>query len=191
MKYFGISGHDNDSHLLDENHVQRCPICKQIQNKHEAGIKSAISFKIKKKKYDFSTTYDGFLIGSEKIRNLYISNNWRGIDFHGLPKSNGFFLLIPQPNFVIKFADDIRPVNFIETCNTCGLAKEVIGLFPIYIKESITNMNESIFYHTDLAFGAYDEKSHFFIISDTICNLLETNKISIVKEEVNKFISSF
>ena len=73
MKYFELQFYDNDSYLLDVSKVDRhkyitCPSCRMILNKRSLVEEHLPTYKIKRKKYHLSGSYDGFKMVSQNLK---------------------------------------------------------------------------------------------------------------------------
>lgn len=98
MKYYVFEIYDNDSYLLETSNVDRykyitCNACNMILDKRSL-IESRLPFyKIKRKKYHLSGSYDGFNVASQSFKDLYEISNWRGLVFYSIPKNKEFYLI--------------------------------------------------------------------------------------------------
>ena len=78
MKYFFFQIYHNDSYLLEVDKVDRykyvtCDICNMILNKRSLIEAHLPFYRIKRKKYHLSGSYDGFNVVSQKFKELYDS----------------------------------------------------------------------------------------------------------------------
>ena len=88
LAYF-ISGPDNGSYMFESRKGPKS--CKKCGAKVELEINS--NFLLKKKKYDFSYTYDGYLIVSENFKKCSIELGLETLIFHVLPSQPNFYCL--------------------------------------------------------------------------------------------------
>jgi hypothetical protein len=186
MKYFKIQFYDNDSYLLEVSKVDRhkyktCNTCKLILNKRTLIESHLPKYRIKKKKYHLSGSYDGFNVVSQEFKNLYEKLNWQGLVFYTIPKSVGFYLI--ECSKIININETKRPVEFHSKCDDCNLYMGVYGSVPPYVNVSeIEKMKPNTFYRSNLEFGNDFEKGYSLFASEEIANVLIENKLIINKD---------
>ncbi len=185
MKYYELIIYDNDSYLLQVSKVDRdryihCDSCKMIQNKRNLIDSHLLTFKLKRKKYQISGTYDGFFVVSQHFKDLYEQLKWSGVKFYSLPKSNGFYIV--ECLNIVNINKTMRPVEFEDKCSTCGNYLGTYGNIPCYIDiADMKKMKANCFYRSDLEFGYDFEQVYSLFVSEEILNVLKQNKL--VKEK--------
>lgn len=104
------------------------------------------SFKLRKKKFYASYTYDLYLIVSERFRSTLDGTGMRFIE---LPSTPGFYA---------AFADDVVPFDtvrrrtaFEQPCATCGRYFSVAGATPAFLQVQ-EPLDDKVF-RTDIEFG--------------------------------------
>jgi len=103
-------------------------------------------FKIKRKNFDLSYTYDGIAIASLRFKEFCNRNNYNNILFKELEGSLGFYQMVIQNNLIPFTA------NLIEDyCDTCSQYRSVVdyGVNTEKLKEPL----QDGFYQSDLLFG--------------------------------------
>lgn len=173
--------YDNDSYLLKINKKDRriyhlCTECDVICNKRSLILDSLPEFKVKRKKFNLSSTYDGFNIASAKFKNLYELSNWKGLEFYNIPKTSEFcvFECISQ----VSINKTMRPIEFESKCNRCGCFIGIYGNRPLYINKSILNkLLPDTFYRSNLEFGYDFEQNYSLFASEYIVNKMLENHI--------------
>ena len=165
-RVYCIFGHDNDSYLFEGRDVKRCNLCGSITDRRC----SLDGFKVQKRKYDLSTTYDGAFIGSQRFKDVYDKNEMRGLNFLKLPSDPDFYLVTIAE--MVEFDSLRRETRFENPCKECCQYESVIGATPIFLKNK-SIVREGNFYRTDLEFGSDDEKAPLIIISRESADILK------------------
>lgn len=186
MKYFTFEIYDNDSHLLETDKVDRykyvtCGKCNMILNKRSLIESHLPSYRIKRKRYHLSGSYDGFNVVSQNFKDLYEASNWQGLIFYPILKSKGFYLIECTEVVIINKTE--RPVLFEEKCNECNQYMGVYGSIPTYINLSeIQKMKSNTFYRSDLEFGYDFEQGYGLFASEEITTVLKAKGLIIDKD---------
>ena len=186
MKYFETQFYDNDSYLLEVSKVDRhkyvtCNTCNLILNKRTLIESHLPKYKIKRKKYHLSGSYDGFNVVSQSFKELYESSNWQGFVFYDIPKSKGFYLV--ECTEIVILNETERPIEFDDKCDECSQYMGVYGSFPPYINEiEIQKMKPNTFYRSNLEFATDFGKCYSIFASEEITNSLIENKLIIKKD---------
>lgn len=181
MKYYSFELYDNDSYLLEVDKVDRhkyttCDICHMIFNKRSLIETHLSSYRIKRKKYHLSASYDGFDAASQFFKDLYEISNWQGLIFYPIPKSKGFYLI--ECTEVVNVNQIERPVEFEGKCNKCGQYIGIYGSVPSYIDFSkIQKMKPNTFYRSDLEFGHDFEQGYSLFASEKITEVLKMKNL--------------
>lgn len=186
MKYYQFEIYHNDSYLLEVSKVDRhkyitCPACKLILNKRSLIEKHLSTYKIKRKKYHLSGSYDGFNVVSQEFKDLYNLSGWQGLVFYPIPKSKGFYLIECSQQVVIN--ETKRPVEFESKCEECGLYMGVYGSVPLYIDADVLQkLKPNTFYRSNLEFGYDFEQGYSLFASQEITDKLMEYKLIIKKD---------
>ncbi len=151
-----LYGADNNSYMLDGLNFNKCPKCK---NKFINEINPDFNLKIKD--FDFSFTYDGFIIVSNRFKKFCDSNNYKNLRFTTLTLEKGFYVF--EPLQVLKFDANKRGTRFINFCCSCNRYNEIIGATPVFLEKQSLPLEDS-FYRTDLIFGSGNEKAPIIIL---------------------------
>lgn len=159
---YRMSGYDNDSHMsgscdklfTELKDIPQCAVCGYRTDYRYTNI----DFKIRRKTFDISSTYDGVTIVSLKFKEFCTRYGYDNLEFVSLPKSPNFF------QFYIK--GNILPFNAgtkENLCQTCGQYESIVA--PVMILDCIKEPLQDGFYQSDLWFGSRNEKSPIMIIS--------------------------
>lgn len=186
MKYFSISGTDNNSefYYMNDTILKFCPQCDLIINRAEAIEKSIATFKMKKKNYNFSDCYDGPRIVSEKFVEIYIRHNMQGLSFIKLPKSEGFYLI--TYNKTVAYDYSYTPTLYLkDKCTLCEQWSEVSKVYPIKLIDIDEQKLElDTFYRTDLEAGGKIMRHPLLIVTENIPLIFKQEKIKDVYFEL-------
>ena len=186
MKYFELQFYDNDSYLLEVSKVDRhkystCPTCGMILNKRSLIEEHLPTYKIKRKKYHLSGSYDGFKMVSQEFKDLYEISSWQGLVFYPIPKSKGFYLIECSQQVVLNEAK--RPIEFESKCNEGGLYMGGYGSVPSYIDADVfQKLKPNTFYRSNLEFGYDFEQDYSLFASQGIADRLIEHKLIIKKD---------
>lgn len=186
VKYFSISGMDNDSEFYYNNDalLKYCSSCGLIINRAEAIAASISSFRLKKKNYTLSFCWDGPAIASEKFVEIVRINELKGLSFIHLPNSEGYYLVKIDNLLHYDFA--FNPYLFLkEKCSLCGQWYEVAKIRPIKVIDSDEQKMESAnFYRTDLEYGEKVRRAPLFLATENIPDVFKKEKIKDVFFEI-------
>lgn len=178
MKYYVFEIYHNDSYLLETSKVDRykyitCNACNMILDKRSL-IESRLPFyKIKRKKYHLSGSYDGFNVASQSFKDLYEFSNWRGLVFYPIPKNKEFYLIECTDIVIVNQKE--RPVEFEDKCKECGQYMGIYGSIPAYINSiEMQKMSPNFFYRSDLEFGYDFEQGYSLFASEEIVTVLKS-----------------
>ena len=186
MKYYKFEVYHNDSYLLEVSKVDRhkyitCPTCKMILDKRNLIEKHLLTYKIKRRKYHLSSSYDGFKVVSQEFKNLYEISDWQGLIFYPIPRNRGFYLIECSQQVVIN--ETKRPIEFENKWNECGLYMGVYGSIPPYIDtDVIQKLKSNTFYRSNLEFGYDFEQGYSLFASQEITDKLIEYKLIIKKD---------
>ena len=191
MKYFELQFYDNDSYLLNVSKVDRhnyitCPTCGIILNKRNLIEKHLPAYKIKRKKYHLSGSYDDFKMVSQEFKDLYEFSGWQGLVFYPIPKSKCFYLIECSQQVVINEVK--RSIEFENKCNECGLYMGVYGSIPSFIDADVfQKLKPNTFYRSNLEFGNDFEQGYSLFASQEITDKLIEHKLIIKKDLIEVY----
>jgi hypothetical protein len=191
MKYYTFEIYDNDSYLLEVSKIDRykyvtCGTCNMILNKRSLIELHLSSYKIKRKKYHLSGSYDGFMAASQSFKDLYETSNWQGLVFYPIPQNKSFYLI--ECTEVVIVNQTKRPVLFEHKCSECNQYMGVYGNLPSYIDFSeIQKMKPNTFYRSNLEFGYDFEQSYSLFASEEITTILKEQGL-ISNKDLNEVI---
>ena len=118
-------------------------------------------FRVSRRVYDLSCTYDGYTIVSRKFKEFCDRKEYKYIEFKEFDKDYDFFALFPVN--VVEYDTDRNKPQYENYCESCGNYESVIGPSPIYLK-GVTEPLADGFYRTDIMFASGNEKSPLIII---------------------------
>lgn len=130
-------------------------------------------FKVKTRKWDISTTYDGYCLVSTRFRLFCEKQRWQGMTFASLPADNDFFVL--RLANVLEFDAERRATRFENPCSTCRSFYNVIGATPVYLRE-INERIEEGFFRSDLEFGSGPEQCPLILLGVATARKLKEQK---------------
>lgn len=143
---YHLDGQDNDSYMFEDyNRDGYCRVC-------SAKLKPSVNptFRLNKKIYDVSYTYDGYFIVSQKFKKFCSRKELENVIFHDLYNEPGFFYLEVLEK--IEFDTEKRETLFTDRCPICKVYKEVTGATPVFLKNLNACIEDGIF-RTDILFG--------------------------------------
>lgn len=175
MKTYSLHGLDNDSNmcgstdrLFDE--LVGIPICRDCGYKTDLYFVNP-AFRVKRRVYDLSETYDGYSIASIKFIEACKRFNLEGVEFIRLPSDPEYFLL--KPTTITKFDSETRKTRFNTLCNNCGFYNSVAGATPAFLlSEPITDLSG-----TDVVFGSGNSRSRMLIATERAKTVLTGEKL--------------
>jgi hypothetical protein len=152
-----------------------------ILDKRNLIEKHLLTYKIKRRKYHLSSSYDGFKVVSQEFKNLYEISDWQGLIFYPIPRNRGFYLIECSQQVVIN--ETKRPIEFENKYNECGLYMGVYGSIPPYIDtDVIQKLKSNTFYRSNLEFGYDFEQGYSLFASQEITDKLIEYKLIIKKD---------
>jgi hypothetical protein len=155
---FSISGPDNDSYMNSEQYEVN--ICKCLDYVKNRQLHLNPNFKLTKKTYDISYTYDSYLIVSERFKQFCVENKYHGISFFAIPNyATKFIMLVTN---IIKFDTARRETTFIEFNSDCNEYNEVVGATPVCLSDN--SILSDGFYRTDIEFGRSYAKDPIILV---------------------------
>jgi hypothetical protein len=168
---YSVNAYFNDSFMLpDNNDYPRCIVCGC--KLHEPFVNK--DFKLKKKAFDISSTYDGFKIVSEKFKTIILELGIAEVRFEILPQLEGFYIF--SANHILEFDSARRHTKFEDYCETCMRYKSIAGATPAFLKDIKEPIDYGIF-RTDILFGGCNEKHPLLIFGINTYKHLKKQKI--------------
>lgn len=176
MTTYSLHCPDNDSNMCgsddrlfdDIESIPVCPVC---------GYKTDLyfvnpSFRVKRKAYDLSSTYDGYDIASLRFKEACQRLKLKGIEFLPIPSDSEFFVL--KPTAITPFDSASRKTRFESLCTACGFYKAVAGATPAYLLSE----PESDLSGTDVVFGSGNSRCRMLIATERARKLLTAEKLT-------------
>jgi len=170
---YWISGYDNNSYMCGSceklfPELTDIPKCTQCGYRLDYRYNNK-DFRLRRKTLDFSSTYDGVTIVSQRFKDFCVRNGYDNIAFIALSQTPFFYQFYINGN-AIKYEAGMKE----KYCDACGQYESVIG--PM-ISDEITEPLKDGFYQSDLWFASGNEKSPIIIISPETKVKLEQEKI--------------
>lgn len=175
MQNYSISVNDNDSYMcacadrVFENviGVKVCPEC-NIRTNFDF---ISDDFRIKRKTYDLSATYDGYYIASLKFKEAISREGLTGIHFLAINREPLYFVMLVTNT--VPFDTEKRKSKADKYCSACGNYESVAGAIPAFLKEPPRHDLS----RTDVAFGSGNSKSPLLIASERFISLIQREKL--------------
>jgi hypothetical protein len=168
--YYALSASDNGSYWTPE---LKSPLfcCQLCGSKLSRAIDSP-SFYLKKKSYDVSSTYDGFLIGSEKFVSLITQLAPGSFIAREVPFDKRYTTRYWMLEFkhVVKIDRSRALPEFGPVCAQCGQHTHIVGARHYFLDAS--SILRSGAYRTDLQFADGFEKSPVVIVTENVAKVL-------------------
>ncbi|EKR73283.1 hypothetical protein LEP1GSC041_4411 [Leptospira noguchii str. 2006001870] len=141
-------------------------------------------FELKKSYFDFSYTYDGICIVSQKVRDFIFRFHYENdIELVKLKNFSDFYTFLPRRS--VAFDSVRRKTKFKNLCKVCGFYESITGATPVFLKDGFIPLYRG-FYKTDLQFGSGNEKSPILLVSpQTKKELISEKFTGITFQEVN------
>jgi DNA-directed RNA polymerase subunit RPC12/RpoP len=175
---YAITGEDNDSYMCascdrvfpDMPGLNVCPKC---------GYRTDIfytnpAFKLTRTKFDFSHTYDGACIVSERFKEFCIRHHFESLEFRALPAAKGFYHFIVHR--IVPFDTITRKTRFGDLCPTCGFYESVAGATPSFLRVSAPLADG--FWRSDILFGSRNEKHPLIFVGTSTKELMERERFA-------------
>jgi hypothetical protein len=190
---FEVTSIDNDTSAFSDEFAplakvgksipqpKRCAKCGELLDKWNEPL---INLRIRKRRFDMSTTYDGITIVSRRFIEVYREARLKGLEFKSLPNDD----LFSRANAsVILKLDAVRAeTRFGKRCSKCKLFKEVTGAFPIVFVAG-SKLAPRGFARSDLEFGYKDEKCPILVCGVEAAKILKAAKLKGMTIEAIEF----
>lgn len=164
-----ISAYDNHSYMYEPNESQDgCSSC-GIRWSQSINLK----FKLKRKNYDISYTYDGYCIVSSKFKEFCTMQDYNGLDFQPLPNNSTFFWFTCDN--LVNLDIIRRKVVQKNYCNKCQRFYDVAGSTPAFLQKEY-NISKKTIYKSDVEFGHGSFRSTIFIVNLEVFQDLKNEK---------------
>lgn len=167
-----LSANDNDSFFLEDEkdlHEPTCPKCGYLL---DCVNYFNPFFKVKRKNYDLSYTYDQRAIVSLRFKEFCVREGYEGLSFKSFEREPCFF----QPIITreVEVDKERSKPRFENLCNLCGNFEGVYfkGLFLKDISEELKDE----FYRTDILFSWGNRKNPLIIIAPKTYEKLKREK---------------
>lgn len=176
MTTYSLSGSDNDSNMCgsadfvfgDIEGIPACPVCNYKTDLYFVNP----SFRVQRRVYDLSSTYDGYDIASLRFKEVCQRLKLKGVEFLPLPSDPEFFVVKPTVLTLFDFVS--RKTRFESLCAACGSYKAVTGATPAFLLSE----PESDISGTDIVFGSGNSRSRVLITTESAKNKLITEKLT-------------
>jgi hypothetical protein len=167
-----LSGDDNDSFFLEDDSLNS-PICSKCGRLLDTVSYFNPLFKLKRKSYDFSFTYDQRKIASLKFKEFCVREAYDGLIFKEFEREPNFFQFIV--NNVVEVDIERSKPRFENPCSACG-KHDGIYLRDLFLKDIIEELGDG-FYRTDLLFSEGNRKQPLFIVGPKTQAKLKKEKL--------------
>lgn len=153
------------------DNVEGIPVCAVCGYKTDLYFVNP-SFRVKRRVYDLSSTYDGYDIASLKFKAACKRLKLNGIEFLSLPSDPEFFAI--KPTVLTPFDSASRKTKFESLCSSCGFYKAVAGATPAFLLLE----PESDISATDIIFGSGNSRSRVLIATERAKHMLIAEKLT-------------
>jgi hypothetical protein len=165
-----VLAYSNDSHMyLHGPTVPRCFACGSVE------VIDYVNpvFRLARSGLDWSTTYDGCLIVSERVKAFFGKHALAGAACLPLPSAPGHYRLSARR--VLPFDVGRRGTCFGDYCRRCSRHRLVMGSRPVML-QGVTRPLPAGLYRTDVEFGEGDAKAPCFILAPETYRLAITER---------------
>lgn len=178
---FALYGRDDDSYMLGEEkcesdrqtgqwrfgslgqpHPATCPQC---GGKTDAGYVGP-DYRVKKRRRDITTTYDGYTLVSERLRNVLQEGGANRDDFVALPADAEFYWLRPQATLEYSAAERAKP------CPSCGQFIDEVVPVPLFLGNLVAPISSGV-YRSSLEFGSAPLKAFQIVVGQHVASALQ------------------
>ncbi len=160
---FALTGPDNESFMYrGDMNPPACGECGLVTQ--EAWVDP--SFALATRAFDYSYTYDGAAIVSERFKEA--AERFSGSRFESLPSEPGFYVMVVEPT--VAFDAERRRTRVEQLCGTCGRYYSVAGAHPVFL---VDRSVPSGFSRTDLEFGTGREQHPVYVADPQTARALE------------------
>ncbi len=119
------------------------------------------SYKVKKRRWDFGMTRDGYFSVSQRFRQFCEDQGWAGMEFVTLPADDQFFVL--RLTRILTFDAARCEIRFEKFCRQCGAHHDVVGAIPVHLR-GVSEAIEEGFFRSDLEFGSGHEHHPLILV---------------------------
>lgn len=178
---YSLSGHDNDSYMLGEetrcaqsdeereffdwrflkNGKQHPATCPKCGRKTDEGYIDP-GFRLHKKSMDISSTYDGYIIVSERFKGFLESQAITGVELIALPSQPKHYWLVIR-NVLEVDTNKSLGIRFLYYCDVCECYAGVFGTNDLRFKGVESPIAKGV-YRTDLKFAQAHEQSPMIVV---------------------------
>lgn len=145
--------------------VRRCEACGGLLAKWEEPL---AGLKIKKRRFDISSTYDGVDVASQQFKDVVESNGLTGLAFTPLPDDNAFYSV--RATHTVQVDPEKSMTRFVNKCPSCGIYESIVGPYTV-LKEG-ESVPQRGFAKTDIEFASEDEKHPQLLCDQEAANVL-------------------
>jgi hypothetical protein len=188
-----VSGVDNDSYVLGPHtrdaqsdaertyfewrftdadggaHPATCPTC----GRQTAPNFVSAEFRLARKRFDLSMTYDGYTVGSSRFRDACLEHHGTGLELDAIPTEAGFFFV--RATRVLAVERSSPGLRFLYPCPRCH---ELAGVFGVsHLRLPDADPSAIGWWRTDLAFGQAHEQSPALVVGAPTAAWLRTRKL--------------
>ena len=190
---YAISGHDNNSYMLGEEtrraetdeereffdwrfvkdgkpHPAICSKCgRKIEHRYIDH-----NFKLRKKRMDISSTYDGYTIVSEDFKTFCEGRSIASVEFVPLPSQPKHYWFVAQ-NILEVDLDLSVGLRFLYPCDRCESYAGVFGTSALRFKNVTSPISDGI-YRTDLEFAQAHQQAPVIVVGTEVASAIKARK---------------
>lgn len=156
---FSLNAPDNDSYMLrgPTAHTS-CSTCGMAL---DSGWVDPL-FQLVRRDFEVSYTYDGYLIGSQRFRQMTTGRGPSFIDLQSVP---GWYAV--SVDSVVKFDAARRKTKFEDVCHECNRYYTTAGATPVFLRPGESIPADQLA-RTDLQFGTGDEQHPIVLVGSSL-----------------------
>ena len=170
---YEIYGSYNGSNMFATNYgaaiAPSCPKCGCVYDFNFINPR----FKLCRKRYDLSSTYDLRRIVSQRFKDFCEENEYHGLEFIPFPQEPLFYVF--RVNNIIACDVERSNLEYLDFCSECCRYNQVVPTCPVCFKD-VTKPLTKGFYASDIWFWPGSEKRPLLIADIDTCEKLKQAK---------------
>lgn len=163
-----IIGKADNNTFMHKVYPNLCPKCG-----YSTKVEINEYFRLNKRKYDVSATWDSFPIVSQKFKDFCEVEGFENIDFVSFINEPNFYSY--TINKIFRLDSARRNVVFNNFCDACKRFEEIVGAVPSFIEEGFV-IQENSFYRSEFEFGGFNRKFPLTIVSIDVAEKIKRQK---------------
>jgi hypothetical protein len=130
------------------------------------------SFRVARRRFDLSSTYDGYTVASSRFREACQGEHGAGLEFVAIPSDPAFFIVRANRSLTVN-----RELSDLQLFNPCPTCREFAGVIGVSDLQFLDADPDAVgFWHTDLAFGEAHDQSPVLVVGMPTAKWLREKK---------------